>query len=106
MFVLLGPQGLFNDNFSAGNRNILQGAMEAIQRSKTLGVFDRAKIQGARSSQGQPSEGKSPDRLDGSRGDLSSLGSGDKGGIGGRRVMDALRPSHSLATRASGLGSL
>ena len=53
VFVLLHLQGPLKDNFGAGNRNIFQGAMEAIQRSKTSGMFGRANIRGARTSQGQ-----------------------------------------------------
>ena len=66
-------------------------------------MFGRANTRATRPSGGQPSEGKGPDRLYGSKGDLRSLGSGEKGGIGGRRVMNLLRPSHSLPTRASSL---
>ena len=52
VFVLLGLRGLSKDFFGAGNRNILQGAVEAIQRSKTFGMFDRANTRGTRSPKG------------------------------------------------------
>ena len=92
MFVFLGLPGLFKDFFGAEDRSILQEAMQAIQTSKTLGMFDRANTRGTRCSKGQQSEGKGPDRVYGSRGNLRSLGSVEKGGIRKETIKGGVAP--------------
>ena len=80
MFLLMGLKGFSKEFFGAGNRNILQAATEAIQRSTTLGMFDRANVRGTRSPQERPSGVKGRDLLFSGRGDLRSLGKDEKGG--------------------------